>query len=119
MEGFGHDQPVSKRFASSLEGAMSERTQKLVSIRRRTDHDLLVLVQRELVRGFALADVATSRNSLLFAQAEKTITTAAAMLRMGHGDRVQIEVRLKELRSRLDQIPAYANVRPYAASFAS
>jgi len=98
---------------------MSERTQKLVSIRRRTDHDLLVLVQRELDRGFALVDVATSRNSPLFAQADKAIATATAMLRMSQGERVQIEARLKELRFRLDQIPAYANVRPYAASFAS
>ena len=102
---------------------MSERTQKLVSTRRRTDHDLLVLVQRELDRGFALVDVATSRNSPLFAQAEKTIATATAMFPrisgLDQGERVQIEARLKELRFRLDQIPAYANVRPYAASFAS
>ena len=80
---------------------------------------MLVLVQRELDRGFALVDVATSRNSPLFAQAEKAITTATAMLRISQGDRVQIEARLKELRSRLDQMPAYANLRPYPASFAS
>jgi hypothetical protein len=33
---------------------MSDRTKKLVSIRHRTDHDLLILVSRELDRGFAL-----------------------------------------------------------------
>jgi len=33
---------------------MSDRTRKLVSIRHRTDHDLLVLVSREFDQGFAL-----------------------------------------------------------------
>jgi hypothetical protein len=84
---------------------------------------LLVLVSRDLDRGFALVDVATSRNSPLFAQAEKAIATATAMLPrisdVSQSDRVQIEARVNELRSRLDQIPVYANVRPYPASFAS
>jgi hypothetical protein len=102
---------------------MSDRTEKLVALRARTDHDLLVLVQRELDRGFTLVDVATSRNSPLFARAEKAIATATAMLPRISGlsqcDRVQIEARLKELRSRLDRIPPYANLRSYPASFAS
>ena len=102
---------------------MSDRTTKLVALRARTNHDLLVLVQRDLARGFALVDVATSRNSPLFAQAERAMAMATAMLPrisgVSQGDRVQIETRLKELRCRLDQIPAYANVRPYPASFAS
>ena len=102
---------------------MSDRTQKLVSIRRRTDLDLLVLVQRDLDRGLALVDVATTRNSPLFAQAEKALATATAMFPrisgMSQGDGVRIGARLKELRSRLDQVPAYANLRPYPASFAS
>lgn len=102
---------------------MSDRTKKLVALRARTDHDLLLLVQRELDRGFALVDVVTARNSPLFAQAEKAIATATAMLPrisgVSQGDRVQIEARLKELRSRLAQVPAYSNVRPYTASVAS
>jgi hypothetical protein len=102
---------------------MSDRTQKLVSIRHRTDQDLLVLVQRELDRGFVLVDVATNRNSPLFAQAEKAFATAAAMFPrisgMSQGDGVRIGARLKELRSRLDQLPAYANVQRYPASVAS
>jgi hypothetical protein len=104
-------------------GAMSDRTKKLVSLRARTNYDLLVLVQRELDRGFALADVAASRNSPHFARAEKGYATVQAMLPkiagMSQGDRGQIEARVKELRSRLDQIRDYANVRPYPASFAS
>ncbi len=50
---------------------MSDRTRKLVSIRNRTDHDLLILVQRDLDRGLTLVAVATTRTSPLFAQAEK------------------------------------------------
>ena len=64
---------------------MSERTHKLVSIRRRTDQDLLVLVNRELDRGLALVDVASSRNSPLFVEAEKALGTATAMLAMISG----------------------------------
>ena len=101
---------------------MSDRTKKLVALRARTNHDLMVLLQRELDRGFALVDVATSGNSPLYAQAERAIATATAMLprisAMSQYDRVQIETRLKELRSRLDQILS-ANMRPYPASFAS
>ena len=102
---------------------MSERTQKLVALRSRTDHDLLVLVTRELDRAFALVDVATTRNSPLFAQAVKAHGTATALLPriagLSQDDRLRIEGKAKELRSRLDQVPAYANVRPYLASFAS
>ena len=102
---------------------MSDRTQKLVSIRHRTDQDLLVLVQRDLDRGFALVNVAASRNSPLFAQAEKALATATAMFPriagMSECDGVRIGARLKELRSRLDQVPAYANLRRYPESVAS
>ena len=87
---------------------MSDRTRKLISIRHRTDHDLLVLVSRELDRGFALVDVATTRTSPLFAQAEKAFATATALLPrisdLSEGDRLHLESRLKELRVRLDPI---------------
>jgi len=85
---------------------MSERTQKLVSIRRRTDQDLPVLVNRELDRGVTLVDLATSRNSALFAQAEKAFDTTKAILPrisgLSEGDRQHVESRLKALRVRLD-----------------
>ena len=119
-------QPVCKGhilrgFASSPEEGMSDRTRKLVSIRHRTDHDLLVLVSRELDRGFALVDVATTRTSPLFGQAQKAYDTARAILPriadLSEGDRLQIESRLKELRSQLDQVPTFARV--YMASVAS
>jgi hypothetical protein len=101
---------------------MSDRTRKLVSIRHRTDHDLLVLVSRELDRSFALVDVATTRTSPLFAQAEKAYDTARAILPrisdLSEGDRLRIELSQKELRSRLDQVPAILRVERYTASVA-
>ena len=102
---------------------MSERTRKLVSIRHRTDHDLLVLVSRELDRGFALAvAVATTRTSPLFAQAEKAHETARAILPrisdLTEGDRLHLESRLKELRVRLDQVATFARVERCTAAVA-
>jgi hypothetical protein len=102
---------------------MSDRTRKLVSIRHRTDHDLLILVSRELDRGFALVVVATTRTSPLFAQAEKAYDTARAILPriadLSEGDRLHLESSLKELRVRLDQVAKFARVERYSALFAS
>ena len=102
---------------------MSDRTRKLVSIRHHTDHDLQVLVSRELDRGFAQVDVATARTSPLFAQAEKAYDTARAILPriadLSEGDRLHLESRLKELRVRLDQVATFAMVERYLVSVAS
>ena len=102
---------------------MSDRTRKLVSIRHHTDHDLQVLVSRELDRGFALVDVLTARTSPLFAQAEKAYGTARAILPriadLSEGDRLHLESRLSELRVRLDQVAAFAKAEPYSMAFAS
>jgi hypothetical protein len=102
---------------------MSDRTRKLVSIRHRTDHDLTVLVNRELDRGLALVDVAATRTSPLFARAEKAYGTAKAILPrisdLSEGDRLRLESRLKELRVRLDQVATFARVERYTASVAS
>ena len=102
---------------------MGERTRKLLTLRARTDHDLLVLVTRELDRGFALLDVATTRNSPLFAQAEKAFAVATAMLPrisiLNADDQQRIEAKVERLRFRIDEVAAYANVRSYRASVAS
>jgi hypothetical protein len=83
----------------------------------------LILVQRELDRGFTLVDVAASRNSPLFAKALKAHQTAEAMLPrisdLSRDDRTRMESKLRDLRLRLEQVPAYANVRSYVTSFAS
>jgi hypothetical protein len=101
---------------------MSDRTRKLVLIRNKTDHDLLILVQRELDRGLTLVAVTTTRISPLFAQAEKAYNTATAISprisSISQGDRLRIESSLKELRTRLDQVPIFAKVERYTASVA-
>ena len=100
---------------------MGDRTRKLVALRARTDHDLLVLVQRQLNTGLDLVDAATTRNSPLFAKTEKAFSTAVALLPRISGvsqdDRVRIEGKVKELRFRLDLVPAYG--RSFLASVAS
>jgi hypothetical protein len=100
---------------------MGDRTRKLVALRARTDNDLLVLVHRELNQGFALLDAATTRNSQLFARAEKALSTAVVFLPRISGvsqdDRLWIEGKVKELRFRLDLVPVYA--RSFPASVAS
>jgi hypothetical protein len=82
----------------------------------------MILVSRELDRGFALVDVATTRTSPLFAQAEKAYDTARAILPriadLSEGDRLHLESRLKELRVRLDQVATFARVERYSASVA-
>jgi hypothetical protein len=94
---------------------MPTNTQKLRVLRSRTDADLLVLVNRELERGINLLNMANSRNSPVFAQAVKAHQTATALLPriagLSDGDRLRIEAKVTELRSRLDRVPVYANVR--------
>ena len=102
---------------------MSSNTQKLRILRARTDHDLLVVVSRELDRGLALVNSATTRNSPLFGQAEKALSTATTLLPricgVSQDERLRIEARATELRSLLALVPAYAAVRPLPASVAS
>jgi len=68
-------------------------------------------------------DVAASRNSPLFTQAERALSTATALLpRMADickDDRLRIEAKAAELRSRLERVPVWANVRTFPASVAS
>ena len=102
---------------------MSERTEKLIALRARTDHDLVVLVQRELDRCANLLHAARSRQSPVFAQAVKAHDTATALLpriaALSAVDRMRIEEKAAELRSRLSQMPVYANLRSFPASVAS
>jgi hypothetical protein len=84
---------------------------------------LLILVSRELDRGFALVDVATTRTSPLFGQAEEAHETARTILPrisdLTEGDRRHLELRLKELRVRLDQVATFAKVERCTAAVAS
>ncbi len=83
---------------------------KLVQLRSKTDRDLIILVRRELKRGLALADVATTRESPLYAQAERAYATAASMLPriagLNPSELRELEGTLKELRGALDGLPS-------------
>ncbi|HEY2016224.1 MAG TPA: hypothetical protein VGH38_22125 [Bryobacteraceae bacterium] len=102
---------------------MSSQTRKLSVIHARTDHDLLVLINRELDRAFALLDAAASRNSPLFTQAERSSATAKQLLpricHLSEDDRVRVETRLKDLRARLERAPGVSKLQSFPAAFAS
>jgi hypothetical protein len=102
---------------------MASDTQKLRILRSRTDQELLILVQHELDRGYAALEAVLSRNSTAYAQAEKAHASATTLLSkiggLSDSNRLSVEARLGGLRQRLAQVPAYANLRAYPASFAS
>lgn len=102
---------------------MSSNTQKLRVLRARTDFDLVVLVEREIDKGLSTVQLAITKSSQPYTQAQKAYQTATALLPriagLSHDDWLRIESKLEKLRSRLDQVPVYANLRAYPASFAS
>ncbi len=102
---------------------MSSNTQKLRVLRSRTDHDLMLLVQREIDRGLALVDLVKSRTSPRFGQAEQALSTAMALLDrvcgLDRDSRERVDGQLTQLRTLLEQVPPYANIPPYRISAAS
>jgi hypothetical protein len=85
------------------------RESKLVELRSKTDRDLLILVRRELDRGVALANVATAKDSPLYAKAESTYSSVKLLLpkigAVSQDERRELEVELKDLRATLDGLP--------------
>ena len=96
---------------------------KLAELPARTDRELLVLIQRELDRALPLADVAVNRESAFYGDAEtgyrKVLTLLPEAPDMRRGERARIEATMKELRLKLDQIPAGGRAQRHSASFAS
>jgi negative regulator of sigma E activity len=83
-------------------------TRKLAKLRAHTDRDVLTLIHRELDSALKLADAAESEKTCA-----KAITLRNAP-EVRQEDRERIEVKVKELRRRLDRLPAAAR-----ASFAA
>ena len=96
-------------------------TRKLAELRGKTDRDLLILIQRELDRVLPLADVAANRESAFYGEAEKAhrkvVTLMPKAPDMRQGERARIEAAVKELRFRLDRVPAAARTQRHPASF--
>jgi hypothetical protein len=89
-------------------------TGKLAELRGRTDRELLVLIQRELDRALTLADVAAAEKAY-----DRTVTLLPNVPDVRQEERAHVDATLKELRRRLDQIPAAARAQWHPASFAA
>ena len=102
---------------------MSGDTKKLAVLRARTDHDLVVLLQRELDRAFSLLAMGSGGGSPLVAQAQRSVARAAVLLPkisgLSQSERLKLESRLLELQCRLNQLPVFAKERCFPASVAS
>jgi hypothetical protein len=83
---------------------------KLEVLRAKTDRDLLLLVRRELERGLTLADVATTKRSPLYAQAERVYENVKAWLPRISGlepqEQWELELRLRQLYAVLERLPS-------------
>ena len=99
----------------------ASRVSKLSELRQKTDRQLLLVVRIELGRGLALAGVAATKGSALFAEAERTYARAKTLLPkiyfMNRDERRQLEVKLKDLRAALDRVPS-ERIQRYAAGSA-
>ena len=98
------------------------RESKLFELRRKTDQELLILVQRELDRGLTLADVATTKDSRLYAQAQRAYQMANAWLTVISGlnrdERRKLELKLEELWTALDRLPSEKMQQHFAVASA-
>ena len=98
---------ASNIVTQELHSVMS-KTAKLAALRGRTDHDLLILIERELDRGLALANVASARSSPMYRQAEtayaKVKTLLPKIADFSDAQALSAGARLKELRLALDQV---------------
>jgi hypothetical protein len=96
------------------------RESKLVELRRKTDRDLVVLVQRELNRGLTVADVAATKGSPAYAQAERAYQMVKTCLPLISGldqdERRDLELRLRELGAALDRQPSERIKRDFACA---
>jgi hypothetical protein len=93
---------------------------KLAQLRARTDRDLLLCVRRELDRGLTLAQVAATKQSPFYDQAQKTYVLATRLLPKIGGltprDRRELEARLKDLQVALELLPC-EETRCFASAF--
>ena len=90
------------------------RDAKLLELRRKTDRDLLILVERELHRGLTLAELAASKQSPLHARAETAYATVSLLLpkieNLSQDERRRLEGMIKDLRLGLDGVPSFRDL---------
>jgi uncharacterized protein (DUF3084 family) len=73
---------------------------KLAELRAKTDQDLRRILETELDRGLALANVAATRRSTFYEQAETIYARSKELLPMTP----EVEDKLRELRMALDLV---------------
>ena len=83
---------------------------KLAELRDKTDRELVILVERQLDRGLAVASLAERSGSPVPAEAEKALQLVNVLLRItpevSWGEHVSLKTKLKELQSLVDHVPA-------------
>ena len=88
---------------------MSRET-KLFELRRKTDRELVLLVQKEIASGLRLAETAVTPKSKLYVQAERSYVMSESWLLLisdlNREERCELELRLKELKSVLERLRA-------------
>ena len=94
-------------------------TSKLIELRRKTDRELWIVIQRDLDRSLLLANVIATKPSPLHEWAEKAYQWAKLMLTKLDGvpqdEQTLLESKLTELRAALDQVPPQKVQRHTAA----
>jgi len=113
---------MNTNLAPGRDSKISNEGQKLRSLRSKTDQDLLILLEKEIDRALTLLEIATVKASLRKAQAEKIYLVARRVLPTLEGvdraERMWIEMKMQELRRRLD-IAHFFVVEVMSAAMAS
>jgi hypothetical protein len=94
---------------------------KLAELRARTDRDLVRILNAELERSLALANVAATRHSVFRAEAEAVYSRARALLPKISGvtadEQAELEAKIKELGMALDLVPGTMDLEAAPACF--
>ena len=94
---------------------------KLAELRARTDRDLVRILNTDLERSLALANVAATRHSVFRSKAEAVYHRAKSTLpklsRLTEDEHAEIEFKLKELAMALDLVPGTMDLKEEPACF--
>ena len=94
---------------------------KLAELRARTDRDLVRILNADLERSLALANVAAGKHSVFRAQAEAVYNRARILVPKLSGisaaEQAQLERKLKEVGMALDLVPGTMDLEEEAACF--
>lgn len=94
---------------------------KLAKLRAKTDRDLLRILNSDIDRGLALGNVAATRQSAFYEQAEtvysRTIAILARTSSLHEDETAGLERKLRDLRMALDLVPSAMDTEDVAVLF--